>query len=203
MKPWTLALAACALVAAPTVAAAGDDTIRSPGEHPKYTVELEPHALIGYDAFGWGGFGFGLGGRASVPLMDNGFVPKINNQPAITFGIDWMHFESSCYYYFAGIGGCSANYVYFPLGLQWNFYVSKAWSVFAEAGFAPFYGSYSDFCDTLDPRSVDYLRCNAVRPSHFNFEPWGSLGGRYSFNEKTSLVMRLGVPTFMIGVSFK
>lgn len=185
-----------------SLAIAGDQTIKTPGDHPHYKIEIEPHGLIGWDAFGWGGFGFGAGVRASVPIMENGFVPKINNVPAITFGVDWMHFEGGCWY--AYLGYCSAaNYFYFPVGLQWNFFVAKSWSVFAEIGFAPYYGAYSDNCAAFYlPGTRDYLICENGRPTHFSVEPWGSLGGRYHFSEHVALTMRIGIPSFAIGVSF-
>jgi len=184
-----------------SVAFAGDQTIKTPGDHPHYKIEIEPHGLVGFDAFGWAGFGFGAGLRASVPIMENGFIPKINNVPAITFGLDWMHFDGGCWY---GIyNSCSANSFYFPVGLQWNFFVAKSWSVFAEIGISPYYTAYSDYCGSFYvPGSRDYLFCENGSPSHLRVEPWGSLGGRYHFNEHVALTMRLGLPAFSVGVSF-
>ena len=204
----------CAFALAATVALAlapgtssADDTIKRPGDHLRYQVELEPHGLLGWDAFGWGAFGvgFGVGGRASIPLAHNGFVPKINNLPAITFGADWAHFGGSCGLYLYA-GSCAANYFYFPVGLQWNFFVSKDWSVFAEAGFAPFFSVYDDYCDlyaaTPGVSDRDLAICRSGRPSRLNVQPWGSVGARYHFSKTAALTMRIGVPSLVIGVSF-
>ncbi len=205
MKPWLcVSVIGVALAAAPCLCRA-DDTVKNPGEHLRYAVELEPHGLVGWDAFGWGGFGFGVGGRASIPLMHNGFVQTINNLPAITFGADWAHFGGSCGFALYA-GSCSANYFYFPVGLQWNFFVAKKWSVFAEAGFAPFFGSYEDYCDvyaqTPGVTARDIAICQSGRPNRVNVQPWGSVGARYHFSKNAALTMRVGVPSFVIGVSF-
>jgi hypothetical protein len=185
--------------------AMADDTIKTPGDHPHYAVELEPHGLIGWDLFGFG-FGYGAGLRASIPIMANGFVPKINNVPAITFGFDWLHFEADCFYaYDPRLGyGCptvSVNTFYFPVGLQWAFFVAKRWSVFAEIGASPYYRSYSNYCD---PRLTypDNLFCQNSQPSHFSVIPWADVGARFHFNEHVALTMRIGYPSLAVGVSF-
>jgi hypothetical protein len=168
--------------------ARADDTIKRPGDHPPYSVEAEPHVLFGWgDAYGVGGFG--LGGRFSIPVVRNGFVPSINNSVAVTFGIDWMHYES-CWFH----GGCVANYVDLPVAMQWNFYVAKRWSVFGEPGLFLFFGSY-DSCP---------LQGNLCpnRPPGAGVEPALFLGGRYHLSDEMSLTMRIGFPTFSFGLSF-
>src|SRR5579862_7469709 len=103
MAPRTLSLGPLALVGALCALGAmtiprdarADDTVKHPGDHPLYSVEIEPHTPLG-----WGGFagvyggeaGFGLGARFSIPILHNGFIPQINNGVAVTFGIDWVHF---------------------------------------------------------------------------------------------------------------
>lgn len=71
--------------------------------------------------------------------------------------------------------------VFIPVVMQWNFWLSTHWSVFGEPGigFAP----------------------NAFRDRDI-IHPVFMLGGRYHFNEKVSLTMRLGYPAFSIGASF-
>ena len=178
-----------------SVAFAGDQTIKTPGDHPHYAIEVEPHGLFGFGALNsWGGFGFGAGLRLSIPIVQNGFVKQINNSVAITFGGDFLHYES-CYY---AVYGCGANYLYFPVAMQWNFFVAKSWSVFPEIGVAPYYGFFDNYCDTLNPN----LRGYCSSPSHFSVTPWFNVGGRYHFNEHVALTMRVGWPTISVGVSF-
>src|ERR1700692_4192726 len=82
--------------------ARADDTIKRPGDHPNYSVEIEPHGLWGWHHYYYApGDGLGLGVRFSIPIVENGFVPSINNSVAIGFGVDWLHYSGdACYYYY-------------------------------------------------------------------------------------------------------
>jgi len=169
--------------------------ITSPGDHPHYAVELEPHGLFGWDA-NYAGNGFGLGGRVSIPIVKNGFIPSINNSVAIGFGLDWVHY-GDCYYYFKGDGyGCGADYFEFPVVLQWNFYLTQHWSVFAEPGLYIYHGVFNDNdCGGPGPGGCGYPNATSIDPAF-----WA--GARYHFNETVALTMRVGYPTLSIGVSF-
>jgi hypothetical protein len=76
--------------------------------------------------------------------------------------------------------GGPSNYWFVPVVLQWNFWLTRQWSVFAEPGLS-LYGS-------------DDARFGAT-PALF-------LGGRFRFSRATTLTFRLGYPTVTIGVSF-
>jgi hypothetical protein len=197
-----LAVAAVAVTALSLVALEGgaraDDTIKHPGDHPDYSVDLEPHGLVGWTGF-YAGTGFGLGFRASIPIVQNGFIKTINNNVAISFGLDWLHYES-CYYTYAFRDyGCSANYFQFPVVLQWNFFVAERWSVGGEPGLGIYHGVFNDdYCDLLTPAQRGF--CN--RPTATGVFPAFYAVGRYHFSDKASLTMRIGYPTVSIGVSF-
>jgi hypothetical protein len=178
---------ACALGTAPSVARA-DDTIKTPGDHPSYAVEIEPHLLFGWDSL-FPGDSYGLGVRLSIPIVDRGFVPTINDTVAITFGADLLHF-GGC---FVANYSCSANFLLFPVAMQWNFYVAKQWSVFGEPGLFLYHGFFDD-C----PQGVT---CFNV-PTETGIQPAVYVGGRYHFNDTMTLTMRLGFPTVSVGVSF-
>jgi hypothetical protein len=178
-----------ALVVSPRAARA-DDTIKTPGDHPSYKFEIEPHLLFGVENH-YGANGYGIGARAAIPIVENGFVPSINNSVAIGFGVDFLHY-SYCWYTF---GACSANALEFPVVMQWNFYVAQKWSVFGEPGLFFWKGFFGD-CGN-DPR------CNGISaPGGFYVGPALYLGGRYYFSEHVTLTMRIGWPAFSIGVSF-
>jgi hypothetical protein len=82
----TLAAGSVALLAALTaVDARAAGIIKNPGDHPKYAVELEPHGLLDWDNYWWGGTGYGLGMHAVIPFLDNGPVSTINNNMGIGF----------------------------------------------------------------------------------------------------------------------
>jgi hypothetical protein len=172
---------AAALALAPTLAHA-DDTIRHPGDHPTYPVEIEPHLLLGWDNL-FPGSSFGIGGRFSIPIVQNGFVDSINDSVAISFGADLLHYDGG------NILGAkvSANYLFVPVVMQWNFFVAQRWSVFGEPGLFLYHG----FIDTPVGSSGE----TGARPALY-------IGGRYHFNEHMALTLRIGYPNISIGVSF-
>jgi hypothetical protein len=176
---------ACAALAS-TIAAvalpadeAHAQTIKTPNGHPAYRAELEPHLTLavfnrGLWAFDrgrsrfWGDPGVGAGFRASIEIADPAFIKKLNNTVAITFGAD----ITTCDY-------CRDSQLYLPVGLQWNFFFSKEWSAFGEAGLV----GRSDF--------------DGFRPDFML-----AAGGRYLFNDSVALTARIGYPFFTFGVSF-
>lgn len=152
--------------------------IKQPENHP--FAELEPHANFGvvhrhYGSFKGKGFGdpdVGAGFRATLLVADPGFIPKLNNSVGITFGLDLM----SCRY------GCTDDFsIWSPVGLNWSFYLTKDWSVFADGGFLV--------------RSDSFYR-------HAYGDFFGMVGGRYHFADKKALTIRLGYPFVSVGVSF-
>jgi hypothetical protein len=175
-------------------AAADTLIIRHPGDHSRYAFEAEPHALLGViKPPGEGkGTGLGLGFRGTVTLLDNGFVPTINNSIGIGFGLDWVHYghgRDHCVRDPGPSGVCnvdnseSINNLWFPVVMQWNFFLSRQWSVFGEPGLALHYESVpGDHSVRVDP--------------HFY------AGGRWHFSDRMTLTMRIGYPTFSVGVSF-
>jgi hypothetical protein len=196
---------AVAAICAPSFA---DSTIRTPGDHPDYVVDIEPKGNFGFwGVGGWGTFGsigLGAGVRFSIPVMKNGFIPKINNNVAISFGADWLHYGGGCGYYYAGYAGgsCGADYLFFPVALQWNFYVAKQWSVFAEPGLAVYHAFYDDYCTVYAAGSPAYNACKFGQPSTTFVVPVFQVGGRWHASDKIALTLRLGYPTVDFGVSF-
>jgi hypothetical protein len=180
----------------PLDAAADTLIIDRPGYHPRYAFEAEPHLLVGFiDPPGAAhGNGFGVGFRGTIQIVDNGFVPTINNSIGIGFGADWVHYS-------LGNGACAdrdlenhcvrfndgrpVDALWLPVVLQWNFWLSRNWSVFGEPGLA--------------------LRFEANDGGDHRFHPEFLqlyLGGRYHFSDAVALTLRAGYPTFSAGVSF-
>ena len=168
--------------------------IRSPGDHSRYLFEAEPHLLLGLiDPPGVAsGTGLGLGFRGTFILVDNGFVPSINNSIGLGVGLDWVHYghgRAHCNRDQGPSGVCnfddseSVNNLWVPVVMQWNFFLSRQWSVFGEPGLAVRYTS------TPDDHKV------SVDPQFY-------AGGRWHFSDQMTLTMRLGYPTFSVGVSF-
>jgi hypothetical protein len=161
--------------------AADRPVISKPGVHPTYSVEAEPHLLFGLiDPPGPAhGTGIGIGARGTVEIVDNGFVSTINNTIGVGFGLDWTHYSARCR---TRDDDCKSKFdaVWVPLAMQWNFWLSEQWSVFGEPGVALRFGD-SGF---------------GVEPLEF----WA--GGRWLFADQMALTMRVGYPTFSVGVSF-
>lgn len=178
--------------------------IRNPGDHPDYSVEIEPHVAFGLWEPLYADNGIGLGARFSIPVVHNGFVSTINNNVAIGLGLDWLHSSYSwCGSRGRGYVGCgndpgySYNTVWLPVVMQWNFFLSTHWSVFGEPGLGIVFDSDNGAC-AVDARGVYYdcgHRQTRVAPTLF-------VGGRYHFSKTVALTGRLGFPYFSIGVSF-
>ncbi|HEY1697502.1 MAG TPA: hypothetical protein VGG39_35310 [Polyangiaceae bacterium] len=192
------ATAAC--IASP---ARADDTIKRPGDHPQYAVEIEPHGLWGWTHYDYEPVdGFGLGARFSIPIVDRGFVPSINDSVAIGFGVDWLHYSGEgCYTYYGphGPNGCygvgDSDFVVFPVVMQWNFFVARRWSVFGEPGLVIYHGFF-DYCRNAPAG----FPCAEPTQTGVDFAFYA--GGRFHVNDHVALVLRIGYPTFSFGVSF-
>lgn len=177
-----------------THASADTLIIRSPGDHSRYLFEAEPHLLLGLiDApRAASGTGFGVGFRGTFTLVNNGFVQTINNSIGLGVGLDWVHYSRGRNRCVIDAGpskvvNCddseSVANLWIPVVMQWNFFLSRQWSVFGEPGVAIHYQSVAE-------------------PQHFFLEPQMYVGGRWHFSDAMTLTMRLGYPTFSVGVSF-
>ncbi len=162
----TLAAATTALLVASTAAA--QSVIKQPGRHPDYVFEAEPHLWLGFDTPGKGGTGsgFGPGFRGTIELVDNGFIKSINNTVGIGFGADFLTF------------GKRTGALWVPVVMQWNFWLTRSWSVFGEPGGGFWLGN-----------------AKGLRPAFY-------AGGRYHFSDMLALTLRAGYPGISVGVSF-
>jgi hypothetical protein len=147
------------VVFASAPAKADQSIIKFPGDHPDYFFEAEPHLLVApFDKFE-----FGAGFRGTIEIVDNGFIKTINNTVGIGFGADFTFEER----------------IWIPVVMQWNFWLSRNWSVFGEPG-----GALRIKNGKVDPDWTAYL------------------GGRFHFTEYITLTMRIGYPMASVGVSF-
>jgi len=190
-----LNLASFALIGSVAGRAHAQSTIRVPGQRPAYSFELEPHVLFTpFEApDDPSGDGLGLGVRGTLELAPEGFIPKLNDSVGIGFGLDWIHYDGlngrgycrQFEYTPQGVPVCvetsthSSNYLFVPVVMQWNFWLHRQWSVFGEPGLALSHGS-----------------------DGFGVLPVFNAGGRFHFNDSVALTMRVGYPSFSLGVSF-
>jgi hypothetical protein len=121
-RPLALAafLTLAGLLATARAGAQEHSIIRSPGDHPHYVFEAEPHLVLGFG----GPFHdrhddeVGLGFRGTFHIAD-GFVKSINDSVGVGVGMDIAP---------------DTGDVVVPVVLQWNFWLSTHWSVFGEPG---------------------------------------------------------------------
>jgi hypothetical protein len=178
--------------------ARAQSTIKQPGARPSYVFEAEPHLSLGLldpPGFG-GGTGWGAGFRGTIELLHNGFIPKLNNSIGIGFGLDYLRYDGwqgprgQCEQFVPGPAGVPicvrvsgrdhVNYFFIPVVMQWNFWLHRKWSVFGEPGVALYFDD-----------------------GHAEFAPFVLYaGGRYHITDRITLTMRLGYPSFSLGVSF-
>ncbi len=167
--------------------------IRDPNP-PKYKVEIEPHLNVQYfyrDTYGAHGFGPGV--RFGIPVMSPGFIKKINNSVAISFGADILRLS----YYdrrFCDRNGCYDGPAfwafYAPVALQWNFWLTDKISVFGEPGLV-FRAPFGEYDRRYSGRDKDLF-------------VWWSFyaGARFHFSDSVALTLRAGYPTgISVGVS--
>lgn len=166
-----------------------------------YTAEIEPHLVFGSAPPGSGaGSGIGVGVRASLVVAPDGFISGVNDSVAIGLGLDFGHYAAryalngyrdQCLHFEPGPAGTmvctevtsnggSYNYVFVPVVMQWNFWVTDRFSVFGEPGLSLYHLGNQGF---------------SVTPALY-------VGGRIRLTDAITLTARLGYPTFSFGVSF-
>lgn len=156
-------------------------------EPSAYPIEVEPHFAFGAEnVYGVAGYGGGL--RLSIPIVAS-LLDRVPDNLAISFGADLLHYEN-CYF----PQHCGANYLMLPLAGQWNVFVARRVSLFAEGG-AFFYKGFFDLCAPGDPP-------NCAPPSEFGVLPTLAIGARIHMGDTASFTARLGYPTSTLGISF-
>ncbi len=181
-----LCLSLVTLAAAPERARADHD-INTPftGSRP---LQLDFHG-----GFTWYGLGFAGGARFGIPLVQNGFVPSIDNAVYLNFGVDVYAIDwDGC----RGAGGCGGAREYgfamgFPVALHWEFYFNDSWSAFGELGFQIFLPPSLFYRNQWDPG--DHIGAWII----------GAAGGSYHFSEAVALTLRVGNPYISFGVTFQ
>jgi hypothetical protein len=193
------------ILAAPALASA--QQIRQPGNHPLYSAELEPHLVVQWNDYApCSSDAFGPGFRASIPILQNGPLPRINNNMAIGFGLDWAHggIDDGCraYYFnnqFYG-NGFTADVWTVPVVVQWNFFLLPKISVFGEGGLVFEHRTWdSGYYGGTCPNGPNNF-C-AIPGSENTVEPSLSVGGRFLVSDSVGFLLRIGYPYLSAGVS--
>ena len=171
-KTFAIAAAAAMWLSASQVFAS--ELISDEPNHHLNQTETEIHAVLGFGDLG-------AGFRVGIPIVKQGFISTINNNVAIDFGADILNWPAPDF----GVTG-----VVVPAMLQWNFYLTRDWSVFGEAGVA--------FQDWFSQRASGDNQT-------FFIWPGMSLGARYYLNpgKYPDLILRIGYPSGLsVGIGF-
>jgi hypothetical protein len=182
--------------------------IKQPGAHPDYVVELEPHFVWQYGATGnFDSDGIGVGLRASIPVVKNGPVPSINNNFAVTFGLDWAHIDWDCGVSVLGYSpSCTANHFIVPIAAQWNFFFTPVVSAFAELGIGiHHYSEKVSGCNgTVQIAGIGVVGCPYLYGSRNRTEaiPIFAVGPRFILSDIFAITIRVGYPYATLGASF-
>jgi hypothetical protein len=190
------------MLAVPALASAQSE-IKQPGNHPLYNVELEPHVIVEWNDYApCTDDAFGPGFRAAIPFLDNGPIPKINNNMAIGFGLDWAHsgINGGCGVYrvngnYYG-NGFTADVFSIPVVVQWNFFLLRRISVFGEGGLVLQHTRFDNGYGCNGPNGF----CTGTGTDN-EVNPTFSAGGRFLVSDSVGFLVRLGFPYFSAGVS--
>lgn len=186
-----------------TAAAQAQTIIKNGSASHDHTLEIDLHGVLTpfSPPQGSASVGVGAGALFGINLAPQGFLPQVNDSVALGVGFDFVHYSggnavaSECVEW-VGSGpsricvrtrrsGGGGNYFYVPTVMQWNFYITKSFSVFGEPGLGLF----------LWNSSFD-------RSLNFGATPIFNAGGRWHFAKDVSLTFRVGYPYTTVGVSF-
>ncbi len=164
-----------ALVAALAVAGVSEAGERPLPPNHIEGVRIDLHADLG----GYGSFGMGF--RLDIPVVPGGLINGVEDELAISPGLD-VFFQNFYPHYYDG-----GPYFIPGVVMQWNFYLGQHWSVFPEAGIAFYAGNRYE------------LRRNTAFYPVANF----GVGARYHINPRVALLLRVSTPTgLQFGVTF-
>ena len=197
----TAGIAAVLTLGALPSAARAESVIKRPGARPDYSVEFDTHLVLALDGPVWANEGFGLGLRASIPIVDDP-IKTINNNMAIGFGFDWAHYgdNNGCWWRYRDYYNvypdvrCDANAFWFPVVLQWNFWLTDIISVYGEPGLAIRHWRYDYPCNYNSWDGICTRDDTDILPLVFY------AGGRFMFGDTAGLNVRIGFWPTMINV---
>lgn len=202
-RPAVAALATLTLAFLVSVSTAAQEDVAARGArgHLPYAFEIEPHFVAGTAPPGFGqGSGIGAGLRGSVVILRNGLIHHERDSVSFGFGLDYGRYQGNwslssgwrdqCLHTEAApdgtpicteatVNGGTYTYLYVPVVVQWNLWLTRGFSAFVEPGV-----------------NLYYLRDHGL-----GAVPAGYLGGRLRLSDRVALTLRLGYPTLAIGAS--
>ncbi|PZR05577.1 MAG: hypothetical protein DI536_32200 [Archangium gephyra] len=137
-----------------------------------------PHAYWYY-----AGFPFGVGGRFLIPLAHDGFIPRVNDEFDIEFGVDFL-----------GVAPRGAFYGVFaiPVEVMWRFHMVDRLSLYAKLGAAIEFGVSGYYCY--------YGACRTG--VGVGAQPIGNVGLIFMATKTIALRLEAGYPWVKAGIGF-
>jgi hypothetical protein len=77
------------------------------------------------------GFGIGAGVRYTLPVVHDGFIPKLNDSFELEFGLDYVWRRWG---YVGGFGNLNYHSIIIPIEARWTFYFFPNFAAYAKAG---------------------------------------------------------------------
>lgn len=186
--------------------ASAQSVIKRPGAHPRYSVEIESHLVFQWTNRFGADDGFGPGARVNIPFLDNGPISKINNNMAVSFGLDVTFGDNDCRWWWNRFdrdlwlrrADCSVTEVWLPVAVQWNFFLTPVISVFGEPGLAIAHRrwDWEWYCDPGRNAICEYDESD----TDLEFVFWG--GARFMFSDSIGATVRIGTPYISAGINF-
>lgn len=140
------------------------------GTHERHML-LDPHVVLPYGYFGFGGFPIGVGASFYIPLVKDGFIAPVNDEFGIDFGADVVFFLGYSYPFALWV----------PVTVLWTFHITDSFSAYAKVGVAL----------RIWP---GYL--NAVWPDFVS-----AVGLTWMFSSAIGLRVEVGYPGVKVGVA--
>lgn len=186
MRRFSMTLMIAAALAA-TPALAEENAVRSSGGLLDASTHRRPMMLSLFagipHAYGWyyGGVPFGVGARFLIPLVHDGFIPKVNDEFDIEFGADFFGISRGAFY---GVFSL-------PVEVMWRFHMVDRLSLYAKLGVAIEFG-VSNYCGFGPCRSGFGV----------GVQPIGSVGLIFMATKTVALRLEAGYPWVKVGVGF-
>jgi hypothetical protein len=157
--------------------AAGEpDSLKDPGPHQR------PHMVSAFTGFYFGtlsraGFPMLIGGRYLLPLVADGFLPTLNDEFGLEFGLDLSFTFLSSRYSDTLLFGFGV-----PVDAYWDLHISPRFDAYVKAGFS------------IGSGLGDY--------GSFWWDFRTSVGLRLKLNDTMYFRAEVGYPTIMAGLGF-
>lgn len=166
------------------------------GQRRNIEINIRLNAYYGYgwyrDNFCGGGYcgyygsyGIGPGFQMLFPVVQNGFIPSINNAFYVGFFTDFLFHGDN-----AGRYGFDYGFFSLPIGVlvQWRFYLFEILSVYANLG-----GGFWPWI--FNDNNIYY------RGTLFRGFPLFALGANLHFTQKIGMNFEFGYPSAKIGLN--